>query len=141
MGNASIESQRLLRSSTELTKPSRKDCIRRTQLMQLKDLMNCSDTLLNWLWKTTHTPTSKFAKTLTRQRAQWGTLADIMKLEKDPKTTLQTHDGKFFFNEKDVTEEGGKMIEEYIKGEFRFLGYSLGKNMKDAAAPSNMFLH
>jgi len=75
------------------------------------------------------------------KRGQWATLANIMKLEKDPETTLQTHDGKFFFNKKDVTEEGGKMIEEYIKGEFRFLGYTLGKNMKDAAAPGVKFLH
>jgi len=48
------------------------------------------------------------------KKAQWATLGEIMKLEHDPKTTLQTHDGKFFFNEKDVTEEGGKMIEDYI---------------------------
>jgi len=67
------------------------------------------------------------------KRAQWGDLAKIMHDERDKDTTLQMVGDKLTFNKKDISDKAKEMVEDYISGEFRHLGWNLGKTMNEAA--------
>lgn len=67
------------------------------------------------------------------KKAQWEDLARIMHDERDKETTLQADGDKLYFNKKDISKEAGEMVEDYLKSEFRHLGWTLGKTMNDAA--------
>ena len=61
--------------------------------------------------------------------------------EKKPDTTLATYDNKLYFNKKDISTEAGNMVEDYLKQEFRHLGWTLGKTMDEASKDEDMFLY
>lgn len=87
-----------------------------------------------------HTRT-QVCKTFDHKDAKWDNLKAIMEAEKDPETTLQATGDKLFFNKKDITTEAGNMTEDYLKQEFRYLGWRLGDTMyKEVQESKDLFL-
>jgi len=76
---------------------------------------------------------TQVCKTLDQSKYHWDGVKEILKLEKDKETTLQDHDGKFFFNKQDITEHIREVAGHYVKSEWRGLGYTLGKTMLEAS--------
>ena len=69
------------------------------------------------------------------------------KMLKDPATALRLVDGKFFFNDKDISMEVEWMKAVYMKHDFKKLGFLLGdtldKALKDKERPTDpkLFLY
>lgn len=64
----------------------------------------------------------------------WEGYERIIRDLQNPETDLAFADGHIYFAHQDVTEEGRIMAEDYIKGDFKGLGYRLGNTLEHAAS-------
>ena len=63
----------------------------------------------------------------------WEGYERIIRDLQNPETDLAFADGHIFFNHQDITQEGQIMGEDYIKGDFKGLGYRLGSTLEQAS--------
>jgi len=69
--------------------------------------------------------------TLDNSKSNFTELRTVISELKDRETTLMAHDNTLMFNKQNITKEGDEMIEDYLKGNFMYLGYRFGKALAD----------